>query len=372
MVDYYIYAKDCSDSINKAEYYYSNHLKTLEQFKYDVERIKEQSNDQLPTRQFKILYLHWSDVCWEVNENKVELKNHTSDNVSGLSNVCISERRDPGCLIRHLRKNYTIFENDRIKLLHIVTNGMISRERIDECLELNKDIDYETVVLHAFEEDSEKIDLSVAAPFFKGRCFVYYNNELCDSTDISKEFDYDKINSDNFAVEMQQLGSYIKLKFINKFKRDADVWREIEKLVNLRNRMLRELSENTPKCPFFERMEEKERKILMRTFDVNKYKNYISMAYVMKTDAEKYVAALVDYIKSNRKSCSLHVLKFDSKVSESAEEKQIYDADSTDDEECDLVLMDDEDSCLDNLSLSGDSSKRLTTKSQNAASNLQA
>ncbi|CAG9580070.1 unnamed protein product [Danaus chrysippus] len=296
MVDYFIYAKDCSDSINGAEYYYSNNLKTLEQFKYDVERIKEQLFGQEPERQFKILYLQWSDICWEVNEDKVVLKN-TSDN-SGLSNEYISEKRDPGCIVRHLRKNYIINENDRIKLLHIITNGNISRERIDECLELNKDMDYETVVLHAYGEDSEKVDLSVAAPFFKSRCIVYYNNELCYTTDISKDFDYNKMNSDNFEVEMKQLISYIKLKFINKFKRDADVWREIEKLDNLRNRMVRELSDNTPKFPYFDRMEERERRILMRTFDMDKFESYIAMAYVMKTDVEKYVADMVDYINS--------------------------------------------------------------------------
>ncbi|CAG17416.1 hypothetical protein CcBV_7.2 [Bracoviriform congregatae] len=342
MVDYFIYAEDCSDSINRAEYYHSNNLKTLEQFKCDVESIKEQSVAQEPTRQFKIVYLNWSDVCWEVNEDKVGMNNYTNGDVTGLSNVHTCERRDPRCLIRYFRKNYIVCENDRIKLLYIVTNGKISRESIDECLELNKEIDYEMVVFHAFNEDPEKIDLLVAAPFFKSRCIVYHNTELCNRTHISKEFDYDKISSDNFAVEMQQLMSYIKLKFINKFKRDADVWREIEKLHNLRNRMLRELSENTPKCPFFERMEEKERKILLRTFDVNKFKNYMAMAYVMKTDVEKYVAAMVNYIKSNKKSCSLDVLKFDSKVNESVEEKQIDDADSTDDEESNFFLIVDE------------------------------
>ncbi|CAH0714932.1 unnamed protein product, partial [Brenthis ino] len=227
---------------------------------------------------------------------------------------------------------------------------MISRESIDECLELNKDIDYEMVVFHAFNEDPEKIDLSVAAPFFKSRCIAYRNNELCDSTDISKEFDYDKINSDNFAVEMRQLKSYIKLKFINKFKRDADDWREIEKLHNLRNRMHRELAKNKPKCPYFDRMEDKERRILMRRFDLNKYKNYMEMAYVMKTDVEKYVAAMVNYIKSNKKACSLDVLKFKPKVREFVKQKQIDDADSIDEEESNLVLIVDEESCQDNLS----------------------
>ncbi|CAG9560358.1 unnamed protein product [Danaus chrysippus] len=351
MVDYFIYAKDCSDSMNRTEYYYSNNLKTLEQFKYDVERIKEQSVAQEPARQFKILYLLWSDVCREVNEDEVDLKNYISCGVSGLSNIYICERRDPGCLIRYLRKNYITCENDRIKLLHIVTNGMISRKTIDECIELNKGIDYETLVFHAFEEYPERIDLSVAVPFFKSRCNVYYNNELYDSTDISKEFDYDKINIDNFAVEMQQLKSYIKLKFINKFKQDADVLQEIEKLQNLRTRMQRELSDNTPKCPFFDRMEEKERKILMRTFDMDKYKSYMFMAYCMRTDVDKYVAVMVDYIKDRSKSCSFDVLKFGSKVSESVKENQIYDDDddSTDDEGIKLVPIEDEESILDDL-----------------------
>ncbi|CAH0725644.1 unnamed protein product, partial [Brenthis ino] len=348
MVHYFIYAKDFSGSTEGVKHYHENGLKTLEQFKEDEKRIKEELLvGKEPQAQWVTLYLHWGDVCWEVNEDIVGMKHHTSGDVTELSNVHICERRDPGCLIRHLRKNYIIHESDRIKLLYIVTNGMISRESIDKCLELNKGVDYETVVFHAFNEDPEKIDLSVAAPFFKRNCIVYRNNELCDSTDISKEFDYDKINSDNFAVEMQQLMSYIKLKFMNKFKRDADVWKEIEKLDGLRNRMLIELSENTPKCPYFDRMEEKERRVLMRTFDVNELKNYIAMAYVMKTDVEEYVADMVHYIKGNKKSCSFDVLKLKSKV----EEKQIDDDDFSDDEESNFVVRIDEETGIEILCL---------------------
>nr|QZB49168.1 p94-like protein [Cotesia vestalis bracovirus] len=346
MVDYFIFAKDCSDSINRAEDYHSDDLKTLERFKCDVESIKGQSIVQEPARQSRIVYLHWSDVCWEVNEDNVGMKNYTSGDVTELSNVQICERRDPKCLIRHLRENYIFHENDRIKLLYIVTNGMISRESIDECLELNKGVDYETVVFYAFNEDPEKIDLSVAAPFFKRNCIVYRNNELCDSIDISKEFDYDKMNSDNFVVEMQQLMSYIKLKYMNKFKRNADVWKEIEKLDGLRNRMLTELSENTPKCPFFDRMEEKKRTVLMRTFDLNEFKNYISMAYVMKSDVEEYVADMVHYIEGNQKSCSFDVLKLKSKV-----EEQIDDDDFSDDEQSNFVVRIDEETGIEILCL---------------------
>lgn len=323
MVNYFVYAKDFSDSTYGVEYYHSNGLKTLEEFKKDVEKIKE---DLLiagePLTESKIVYLHWNACCYEVAEDEiartyVEMRSESSN-------------REPKSFIRFLKNKYIVDENDKIKLLYIITDGAISNESAEKCIELNKDMHYETVVFHAFNEETEKIDLSVAASFFKSRCIVYRNYELCDITDISKEFNYDKINGDNFAAEKGQLISYIKLKFINKFKRGVVIGQEIKNLRNLRDRLANELSLKTPKCPFFDsNFEPKKRRLAMLTFNPDKFTKLFVAVYEMKEDAENSVGTLMRYLMINEKSYSFDALKFDTKVDQSVEKKQIEDDDYT-------------------------------------------
>lgn len=166
MVDYFIYVKDYSNLTNGAEYYHSNVLKSIEQFKCDVQNIIEELVAEESPRESKVIYLHWGDDCWDVDEGET---------TSSVDVICQRKDRDPGYIIRHLQRKYIIGENDRIKLLYIIMNGIINRENIDEFFELNKFMHYEMVFFHVFNEDPEKIDLSVAVPFIKSRCMVYRN-----------------------------------------------------------------------------------------------------------------------------------------------------------------------------------------------------
>nr|ACE75198.1 conserved hypothetical protein [Glyptapanteles flavicoxis] len=305
MVNYFVYAKDFSASTYRDEYYYSNGLKTLAEFKKNVEEIKEELlNAGEPPTESRIVYLHWNDYCYEVDEEEivrsyVELQSEWSN-------------REPKSIIRFLKNEYIVDANDKIKLLYIITDGAISDESAEKCIELNEDMHYETVVFHAFNKETDKIDLSVAASFFKSRCIVYRNYELCDMTDISKEFEYDKINGDNFAAEKDQLISYIKYKFINKFKRGVVAGQETENLKNLRDRLAKELSLKTPKCPFFDsNLEPKKRRLAMLTFNPDRFAKLFLAVYEMKEDAENSVGTLIRYLIDYEKSYSFDALKFD-------------------------------------------------------------
>ncbi|AAV98005.1 hypothetical protein ORF3002 [Cotesia plutellae polydnavirus] len=210
MVHYFIYAKDFSGSTEGVKHYHENGLETLEQFKEDEKRIKEEllvGNE--PQAQWVTLYLHWGDACWEVDEK-------TARDAYDDCACNWMMATEPECLIEYLKENYIADKDNKIKLMYIVTDGIIDKESVMKCFEANKDVCYERVVFHAFNEDPEKIDLTVAASFFKGNCLVYRNNELCNRNDIFKNFNYDNVKSDNFATEEHQLENFIKLMFINK------------------------------------------------------------------------------------------------------------------------------------------------------------
>nr|ACE75206.1 conserved hypothetical protein [Glyptapanteles flavicoxis] len=316
MVNYFIYARDCSFSTSGNGYYHTNGLKTLAQFKRDVENIKE---EQLvpgePPAESKIVYLHWGDDCWDVDEDETRL---------GYVNLqCEQMGTEPEWIIRHLQNKYIIDDNDKIKLLYIITDGLISNESAKKCSRRNEFMDYETVVLHAFNEDPEKIDLSVAASFFKNRCIIYRNYKLCVSVDISKEFDYDKIDVYNFAAKKDQLKSYITLKFINEFQRNADALQEINKLKKLQDRLSDELSDT---------MDSK--KIKFTNKDLNF--NLIVPIIVLKVDIEKSISVLINCIVSNAKSYSFNNLMFDIEDDKSVEEEQIDDVDFTTEQEFEI------------------------------------
>ncbi|CAG5109369.1 Similar to Early 94 kDa protein (Autographa californica nuclear polyhedrosis virus), partial [Cotesia congregata] len=143
---------------------------------------------------------------------------------------------EPGTIIEWIQQNCYINEPDtKIKLLYIITDGLIEPISVQKCFELNENMNYEMVAFHAIHENLDKIDLSVAASFFKNHCIVYRNRELYDNVNISKEFDYNKINVDNFEAERENLKSYIKLKFINKSNQDTFALQEINKLKLLRD-----------------------------------------------------------------------------------------------------------------------------------------
>lgn len=339
MVNYYIYAKDFSGSTDGVKFYHSNGLKTLEQFKTDVEKIQEELlvAGEPPTES-KIVYLHWGDGCWEVDED--EARKAYIDLQSGWMGT------QPETIIQYLTDKDIADRDNKIKLLYIITDGLIDNLSAEKCFESNKDMYYETIVFHAFNEYLEGIDLSVATSFFKSRCVVYRNNELYDSTDISKEFGYDEINVYNFAGEKNQLKSYIRFKFINKFQRDGSALQEIDKLKKLRNRLFDELSRKTVNSGNSEvYLETKDINIFLREFvNTDWYRDLTATVYTDKVDIEKSISALINYIVSDVKSYSFDVLKFDTKFHESVGQEQMVDVKFTPEQEIEFpdVILDDD------------------------------
>lgn len=339
MVNYFIYVKDFSGSTEGVEYYHTNGLKTMDQFKEHVKKIKEElSIAGEPPTESKTVYLHWGETCWEVKEDEArEAYEELDFDWMGTQ---------PECIINYLKEKYILDKGDNIKLMYIITDGMIDKNSRDECFESNEDMHYETVVFHAFNKDLTEIDLSVATSFFKSRCVVYRNNELYDSTDISKEFDYEKVNVDNFSDEKDQLKSYIKLKYINKFQRDVNALQEIDKLKKLRDRLFEELSSKTV-CSGNEKvnLETKDGNVFLREFvRTDWYKNLNAADHAGKVEIEKSISTLINYIVSDAKSYSFDALKFDEKFGKSVEEEQMVDAKFTAEQEIEFpdIILDDE------------------------------
>ncbi|XP_045496697.1 uncharacterized protein LOC123695044 [Colias croceus] len=339
MVNYYIYAKDFSGSTRGVKFYHTKGLETLEQFKSDVEKIKDELlHAGEPPTESKVIYLHWNNECVEVDEDQTRstYKNLHSD-WSGTR---------PETIILFLKQKYALTENDRIKLLYIITDGQINESNTRECFRYNEDMYYESVVFHAFNEDLNTIDLSVAASFFKSRSKVYRNCHLIDVTDVSKEFDYNKININNYSVEKEELKSYIKLKFIGKTKQDAKSLQEIDKLKKLRDRLFKEITLKTDSDKPKINLETKDKNIFLSEFvKTDWYKNLNSTEYSEKVDVEKSISTLINYIVSDSKSYSFDALKFDTKYDKSAETEDINDdVNFTADEEIefpDVILTDD-------------------------------
>ncbi|OWR45257.1 hypothetical protein KGM_210247 [Danaus plexippus plexippus] len=293
-------------------YYHTNGLKTLEQFKRDVENIKEeQSLAGEPPAESKIVYLHWGDDCWDVDEDKTR--------TAYVDQKCERMGTDPEWIIKHLQKKYVLHESDRIKLLYIITDGLICKESAEKCFKFNEFMQYDRVVFHALNEQTANIDFSVAASFFKSRCMVYRNYKLLVSTDISKEFDYDKIDIHNFTAKKDQLKSHITLKYIRQFNRDAESLQEIHKLKVMRERL-------------FDRINS-ERSALSDSDRNNK----LMLTYiVMKVDIERSISSLITYIMSNVRSYSFDALTFDMEADEGFEDELTDDADYTTEQEFEI------------------------------------
>ncbi|XP_053608357.1 uncharacterized protein LOC128674074 [Plodia interpunctella] len=337
MVNYYIYAKDFSGSTDGESYFHENGIKTLQDFKKDVEKIKkEQSTDGEPIAESKIIYLHWGDKCYEVDEDITILsyKELSSGHMGTY----------PETIIEWIQRgNYICRENNKIKLLYIITDGMIDYASSHKCLRLNINMHYENVVFHAINKNEEEIDLSVAASFFKSHCTIYRNYILYDNINISEEFDYDKINVDNFFVERDNLKSYIKLKYISKVKKDAIALQEIDKLKKLRNRLFADLSSRTEKGEI--NLNTKDKETFLRDFvRTDWYLNLNAASHDVKVDIEKSISTLINYIISDTKSFSFDALKFDMKFDKPIEEEPIVDVNFTTEQEIefpDIIMYDD-------------------------------
>nr|CCQ19280.1 P94 [Cotesia sesamiae Kitale bracovirus] len=308
MVNYFIYASDSSTSTAGVKHFHRNGLKTLEQFKKDVKEIeKELLVAGEPPTESKVIYLHWDKYCWGIDEGKVrEAYIDLDADFDGTK---------PENIIKYLKKMYVGDKNNKIKLLYIVTDGAIDKDSASKCSKLNKDMHYETVVFHVLNENLKKIDLSAATSFFKSRCVMYRNSKLFDDADISKEFDYDKVNINNFLAERNQLRSYVKLKFINKSHQDEDASEEIKKLSNLKDRLLDELSwEKLSKGYKEVYLETKNRNLFLREFvKTDWYQNLDATVYDDKIGIKKSILSLINYIVSDPKCYSFDALKFDKK-----------------------------------------------------------
>ncbi|KAJ8712971.1 hypothetical protein PYW08_008275 [Mythimna loreyi] len=324
MVNYYIYAKDYSISTEGVIYYHKNGLTTLEQFKSDVNHINSASTD----KESRIVYLHWGNRCEEVDETEA-LKAYRDRDGRGTNTL-------PETIIEWIQANVNTNE-DNIKLMYIITDGQINRRSFDKCLALNENINYDKVVFHALSENLNCIDLSVTASFIKSQCTIYRNNVLFDETDISKEFDYDKITADNFATEKESLKSYIKFKFLTSAKNNAKSLAEIEKLKNLKNRLMKTKSiENFP--------DTMDRDTFLIEFkNTNWYKSFSNPSYDLNVDIEKSITTLINYIVCENKSYGFDALKFDSTFSNEVPEELIEDISFTAEQEIefpDIILAD--------------------------------
>lgn len=131
MVNYYIYAKDFSGSTGGDEHFHRNGMKSFEDFKRDVEKMEKElliAGD--PLTESKIIYLHWGDICYEVNEDTT--KTSYIDLESGGMGT------DPKTIVNWILQNYNICdENNKIKLLYIITDGLINHGSAQKCFELN-------------------------------------------------------------------------------------------------------------------------------------------------------------------------------------------------------------------------------------------
>ncbi|CAG9574279.1 unnamed protein product [Danaus chrysippus] len=333
MVNYFIYAKDFSASTDHIAHYHSNGLKTLEDFKKDVGRIKSELENTEKDGESKIIYLHWGIRCEEVDEDTT--RRTYIDKRGDHCGTC------PHTIIDWLKENNICGGDHKIKLLYIVTDGQIDGRSVQNCFEKNEDMLYEVVVFHAFNERMHNIDLSVASSFFKSRCEVYKNYDLSDSTNISEEFDYNGINIDNFAVQKDKMKSYIKLKFLAKNKHNHLALREVEKLKDLRARLFKELSSTEERID----LETKDKSVFLETFVKTEwYRNLFSSEHDIKVDIEKSITTLINYITSDVKSYSFDVLKFDSKFNKTVQEEEIIDVDFATEQEIefpDIILDDD-------------------------------
>ncbi|CAH0557007.1 unnamed protein product [Brassicogethes aeneus] len=284
MVDWYIYAKDYSGSTSNSAFYHSNGLQTYYKFKEYVDNI---------TTPKKVAYLHWDGNCVEVTESQC-VEDYEKKIGQGYTS--------PKTIIQWIKDNAV----KSIKLLYIITDGLIDSNSVDACVDANTDIRYEEVVFYAFNE-SQELDLSVVAPFLREKCKIYNNNELMDNIDISEDFDYDSINIDNFMHELEKIQSYIRLKFI---LTNNQALNEIEKLKVLRRRLLDE-------ADVYERRKTandlsiKDKNVLLAKLKSTKFYEKLTTtgALDLPVQVDKSITTLINYINTTKKSFAFNALK---------------------------------------------------------------
>lgn len=296
---YCIYAADYSASTYNDEYYNTNAFKTIEYFKKDVKEImeKEKLNDM------EIVYLQWGNDCKHVDEKTIADTYISKSGKSGDTK--------PQEIIRWIKSNVNL-KTSKIQLLYIITDGQIPSYSVQNCLQMNTDMDYENVVFHAYKYNGHSIDLSVAASFFKKQCAVIRNGEVLNQVNINESYDYDSINIKNFKKEKESLREYIKLKFIALAKTHYHSLQEIEKLKKLRNRLFQEFDFKKSNDISFENVFDKD-KFIDNFIETDYYKTLQQTVYNDKVAIEKCISTLINYINTDKKSYEFDCLKYDTK-----------------------------------------------------------
>nr|ACE75330.1 conserved hypothetical protein [Glyptapanteles indiensis] len=326
MVDYCIYAWD-SSSIFDLEHDNFTKSDTYVKFYRDARKIEEElwASGKPTTNLFRIVSIHWDEDLRRALEDWKILQYLDQNKKCG--------EKKPDWIIRSLQDKYLVDSKNKIKLLYIITDGEISNVSLEKFIEFDEHRRFETVVFHALNKDPKKIDLSAAASFSTSRRIVYCTSELCNSADISKKFDYDKINADNFSAEKDQLKSYIKLKFINKSIPDTDVWQEIKELAMLRDRLRREMILNSVEyicSPAY--LEATETNLPTPKTDFPDLSKLLEVTLPKWNVVNETFTAILEYIKNTKNSYSFDALKFDTKVDKPVAEETMDDADSADED----------------------------------------
>lgn len=310
-VEYFVYATDDSGSTDFSQYYNSNGLETLKQFKQEV--------DASGSVAANVKYLHWGSTCREVNEDHVEQRY-----IKGYANGGGTE---PATIIKWIQKHVCSVANAKLKLLYIVTDGLILSEDVDRCSRAMKrqPFVFERVVFHAINHYEKSIDLSVASVFLtNAECTIYCNRKIINSINLAVPYNYDDVTPQNFEEKANDLMSYIKLQFITSNSSDAKVLEEIKKLKSLRDRLMAyEVSGNQE--PIFGT---KNREEFVAIFKSSKYyKSLYSDVQTFKIKVDKLICTVINYLHNDKKSYDFDALRVEQycEAISNVEEKEVDD-----------------------------------------------
>nr|ACE75193.1 conserved hypothetical protein [Glyptapanteles flavicoxis] len=339
MADYYVYAWD-SSSTPKLESVNFKRLDTLMEF---IKNVKKTQKERLvaaePQRELIEIFMHW-------NENLSGAPGDTTSEYLHQNNK-FGERK-ANWIIRYLKDKYLVNSSNKIEMLYIVTDGAMSKESVEECIELNEDMHYGTIVFHAFNANPKKNDLSVAAPFLRSRCMVYRNNKLCYGAEIFKKLNYDKINADNILAVRDQLKTYIELKYINKSISDTGVSEGIKKLTMLRKRVYKEFSAKLTKYIHSPAdLKANEANSLTPKIDFTAFWKCFFATLATQKEVDETFADMLECIQNKKNSCSFDALNFDEKNDKPVADEPMDNADSIDNDAQSMDDNDDADSMND-------------------------
>ncbi|AIZ48660.1 p94 [Agrotis segetum nucleopolyhedrovirus B] len=299
--DYYVYATDNSGSTDGSKIFNAKGLQTLKDFKSIVDNMKRNSEAPL-----KIVYLHWATECFEVSEKDVRIRYMNRHGRGGGTK--------PASFIQWIQSNVPV-HSANLQLLYIVTDGEISQDSVrdSDAILAKKSFVFDHVIFQAINAHVEDIDMSVASMFLRhSKCRLYRNGELQYNVDLTQQFNYDDVTLNNYFEKKNELASYIKLKFLALPVTDSTVLAEIDKLKNLRSKLLKEYEKMTKPLPStYGGFESKNRDVFVDAF---KQSNYYKMLYVRENrsfneDVDKLVSTLINYLHNENKSFAFDSLR---------------------------------------------------------------